>query len=213
MFSFSPGYEAIAAMALVTLPGGTPRPAILNAEWTAENLRELVRTTNGGLDYIFTGTLRADGAALGLELVLWEVRKMRERKRFSARWEPEGANAALARLRDDVRGFMEWRPCPDPSGAGHAPEGAPRAWIEALGASLGLFLAGKKLWPAQLVPPLAPALEGLVPLAAADPAAALARLTILARARDLGIDPGAAPDAALAEAPVVEEARRILGLA
>jgi hypothetical protein len=199
-------------MALVTLPGVTPRPAILDTAWTAENLRELVRTTSGGLDYIFTGTLRGNGTTLELELVLWEVRKMRERKRFSARWEPAEADAALARLRDELRRFMEWRPCPDPSGAGHAPDGSPRAWIEALGASLGLFLAGKKLWPAELIPPLAPALEGIGPLAAADPAAALARLTILARARDLGIDPGAATDPALAQAPVVGEARGILGL-
>ncbi len=67
---------------------------------------------------------------------------------------------------------------------------APRAWIDMLGASLGLFLAGKKLSPLALLAPLAPVLSALRPLAGREPAAALAWLTTLARARELGIDVG-----------------------
>jgi hypothetical protein len=210
-FLFATRYDAVAALALITLPGSAPRPAILDREWTEGDLKELVRTTAGGLDYIFSGTLRS-GGGFELELRLWEVRKMRERKRFIVRWTEQDADAQLGSFRNELRRFMEWSPCPDPTGAGHAPEGSPRAWIDALGLSLSLFLAGKKLWPVDLLRPVAPALEALAPLAASDPAAALALLTALARARELGIDAGPAPAGPLAEPDIVTEARRALGM-
>jgi hypothetical protein len=213
MFFFSAQYAPAAALAIVTDPDGTRRPAILDCEWTVENLRQLVSTSSGGLDYVFTGVLRAADGAQELVLRLWDTRKFRERKQFKARWTPATADAELGRLGESVRRFMEWRPCPDLSGVGFPPAEAPQAWVDALGASLGLFLSGKQIWPVGLLPPLGPTLERLAPLAAREPVAALAHLTLVARARALGIalDP-ALSAAPLQNHPLVAEAQRILGL-
>jgi len=209
-FYFSPHYAPVAALAILEEPDGSKRPVILDAEWTIENMRQLVLTTTDGLDYVFTGILDGRDGVYHLTLRLWEVKKFRERKQFNAWWSPATANAELANLRDEIRRFMEWRPYPAGAGMGYAPPEAPFAWIDALGASLGLFLAGKKVWPKELLAPLTPSLETLAPVAARDPVAALAWLTLRARAKELGIDfdPVEVP---LADHPIVAQARDLLG--
>jgi len=70
-FHFSPLYSSIAALGCMHDGGGPKRPAIFATEWTVDNLKKLVETSNG-LDYIFTGTLRRDGEEFVLILRVWE---------------------------------------------------------------------------------------------------------------------------------------------
>jgi len=206
---FSPHYAPIAALAVVADPDGTKRPVILDAEWTIENMRQLVATSAEGLDYVFTGILAGRDGVYQLNLRLWEVKKFRERRQFSARWTPATADAELARLRDELGRFMEWRPYPEGAGIAYVPPPAPFGWIDALGASLGLFLAGKGVWPQALLAPLDPSLAALAPRAAVDPVAALAWLTLRARARELGVG-FTAGEAALVDHPAVAAALELL---
>jgi hypothetical protein len=209
-FYFSPHYAPLAALAVLTEPDGAKRPVLLDAEWTIENMRQLVLTTTDGLDYVFTGILDGRDGVYHLKVRLWEVKKFRERRQFNARWTPATADAELARLRDEICRFMEWRPFPAGAGMEYAPPEAPFAWIDALGASLGLFLAAKQVWPKELLAPLTPSLEALAPLAASDPIAALAWLTLRARATEVGVD-FEAGEVPLVDHPIVAQARDLLG--
>ena len=53
-----------------------------------------------GLDYIFTGTLRREGAEFVLILRVWEVKKLRERKQLTVRWTAATADAELTKLHE-----------------------------------------------------------------------------------------------------------------
>jgi hypothetical protein len=210
-FYFSPQYAPITALAFVTEADGSKHAAILDSEWTIENMRQLVNTTKDGLDYVFTGTLAGGDGVFHLTLRVWDAKKFRERKQFSALWTQATADAELAKMRDTICRFMEWRPCADGDGLGYPGTDTPRLWLDGLGASLGLFLTGKKLSPLALLAPLAPAFRALRPLAGRDPAAALAWLTMVARARELGIDVGPeVAETALFDHPVVAKARELL---
>ena len=210
-FHYSAQYAPVAAYAIANKADGSRHPVLFDSDWTVENLRQLVKTSSEGLDYIFTGFLTREGGGWALTLRLWEARKFRERRQFMARWTPETADVALAGFRDELCRFMESRPLPAPGGGVGRPSGSPLAWLEVLGASLGLFLAGKQLAPAALLGPVGPALRELEAMAAADPVAALAWLTTDARVRELGIDRGGAAErTALADHPVVAQARRLL---
>jgi hypothetical protein len=209
-FHYSAQYAPVAAYGVANRADGSRHPVLFDSDWTVENLRQLVKTSREGLDYIFTGFLAREGGGWALTLRLWEAGKLRERRQFMARWTPATADAALAAFRDELCRFMEFRPLPAPEGGVGRPAGSPQAWLEILGASLGLFLAGKQLAPAALLGPVGPALRELGAMAAADPVAALAWLTTDARARELGIDRGGAADRTpLADHPVVERARRL----
>jgi hypothetical protein len=209
-FYFSSRYLPIAVVGYLETAEGARRPMIFTAEWMTENLRQLVDTNKEGLDYVFTGALRQQDGDYEILLRVWEMKKFRERKLFTARWTPATAEAELAKLQAEVRQFMEWEAYPAGSGLAYAPPAAPTAWLDALGASLGLFLAGKQICPAELLPPLAPALARLAPHTANDAAASLAWLTLNARARELGLEAGSA-EASLSPDPRVEEARQSLG--
>ena len=202
-FYFSPHYLPVAVVGYQEMPEGARRPMIFTAEWMTENLRQLIDTNKEGLDYVFTGALRQQDGDYEILLRVWEMKKFRERKLFTARWTPVTAEAELARLQAEVRQFMEWEAYPAGAGLAYAPPAAPLAWLDALGASLGLFLAGQQICPVELLPPLAPTLARLAPQAAANPAASLAWLTLRARAQALGLDPGPA-EATLSTDPLVE---------
>lgn len=209
-FYFSPHYAPIAAVAVLQPPGGAPKqPFIFGAEWTTENLRQLVESPNGdGLDYIFTGALRQQSGDYELILRVWEVKKFRERKQFLVRWNPATADAELLKLHEQVRLFMEW--APEKSGLPYAAPSSPRVWLDTLGASLGLFLAEKTLLPKEILPPLADTFNQLAPQAMSTASASLAWLTTLHRAKTLGLAPALA-DVMLSPNPVVTEARALLG--
>ena len=212
-FYFAPRYAPVAAIAMVTQPDGARQQVVFDAEWTIEHMSQLVSTAADGLDYIFTGALRGGDGVHELTLRVWDAKKFRERKQFTAVWTPATAEAELARLRETICLYMEWAPYSAGTGAELRPPAASRAWLDALGASLGLFLAGKDILPRELLAPLEPSLAALAPLAAREPVAALAWLTLVSRARGLGlaVDPTIAK-APLAEHPLVASAREILGL-
>jgi hypothetical protein len=208
-FYFSPHYAPIAAIGLFQPAGTTVKqPVIFGAEWTTDNLRQLCDSPNGdGLDYIFTGALRQQAGDYELLLRVWEVKKFRERKQFLVRWTPATADAELGKLHEQLRLFMEWTP--ERNGLPYAAPAAPRAWLETLGASLGLFLAEKNLLPKEILPPLAPAFSALAPQTASQASASLAWLTSMHRARALGLAPAAA-ETPLSAHPLVAEAQAIL---
>ena len=210
-FNFSPLYAPIAALGYLEKPDGSRQPMIFAAEWMTDNLRQLVDTSKEGVDYVFTGSIRQQAGDYELVLRVWEMKKFRERKQFTARWTPATANAELAKLHADIRQFMEWAPYPAGTGLAYVPPAAPTAWLDALGASLGLFMAEKKICPAELLPPVAPALASLAQRTGESTVSSLAWLTLVARARALGLETGPA-EATLARDPVVAEARAALGL-
>jgi hypothetical protein len=208
-FYFSPQYSPSAAMGYVESADGVRRPMVFAAEWMTDNLRQLLDSTKGGLDFVFTGALKQQAGDYELILRVWEMKKFRERKLFTARWSPATADAELLRLHGEIRQFMEWGAYPAGTGLAYAPPATARPWLDALGASLGLFLAEKGVFPRELVAPPGPAMDALAPLAAGDARQSLAWLTLRARARGLGFEPGGV-DAALAEDPIVAEARELL---
>ena len=196
-FYFSPQYAPIAAVGLLG-----PHYALFGQEWTNENLRQLIDTSKGEIDYIFTGAIRQDAGDYELIMRLWEVKKFRERKQFVARWTPATADVELAKLHEQLRIFMEWTP--EKSGLAYAPPASPRAWVEMLGASLSLFLAEKNLLPKEQIIPTDGVLALTAEAASASEMASLAFLTLRNRAERLSL--AERLPAALAASPLVAQA-------
>jgi hypothetical protein len=215
-FYFAPHYAPLAIIALL----GDTSYAVFPAEWTTDNLRQLVSTSGDPIDYIFTGAIRNTNDDCELTLRVWEVKKFRERKQFTARWTPATIDAALAGLHATVCQFMEWKPYP---GGGPGPAafaaagvppaaGGPAAWCDTLGASLTWFLADKQTLPAGWLAEPAATAAALAARAAAGERESLAWLTFRDRAARIGLSdtlPPAAP--ALAATPLVAAAKQALG--
>lgn len=184
-FFFSAGYEPLAGIGVFA-----PRHyALFPMEWTAENIRQLAESTSGGLDYVVTSSLRNRHGDHELTLRIWEMKKFRELKNFSARWTPADADAVLARFHEQFRAYMEWTALPAGSGLAYAPPVAPLAHIQALGASLGLFLVEKEMLPAAHAPVTT---ELFLQNARANPGDARAQaalITALLRLRARGVEP------------------------
>jgi len=204
---FSANWTAIAAVATVR----REQYGLFTAEWTPENIRQLVETTEGGFDYVFTGALRQKHADYEMVLHLWEVKKFRVRKTFSVHWTPGTADQVLAEFYEQWRTFMELKACPADQGLAYSVPPGVRDYIEALGASLTLFLVEKQvLPPAQAVVP-AELVARLGAGAAQSDFASLLALSLIARARRLAL-PGFETLPALATTPMVEQARQALSL-
>lgn len=201
-FYFSPHYAPIATVGLLG-----DHYALFGAEWSKENLRQLISTTNEGIDYVFTGALRRTGDAHEVLLRVWEVKKMRERKQFSARWTADTADVELAKLHEQIRLFMEWTP--EQSGLAYAAPASPRVWLDTLGASLTTFLGEKGLLGKEQLAPIDDILARAASAAAERDAASLAFLTLRNRAERLTL--AARLDAALASAPLIAQAQQTLG--
>lgn len=207
-FYFSPHYAPIAAVGMVN---EAKHYALFPSEWTNDNLRQLVETSSGGLDYVFTGAIRHVSGDTELLLRVWEIKKFRERKQFTARWTPATADSALLRLHEQVRLFMEWSAHPAGEGLLYAAPSAPRDWLDVLGSSLSLFLGEKGLLaPEQLVSTVA-TMDKAAGLAASTESASLASLTLKARAQRLGLSAGALVHASLSSSPLVQDARAVTG--
>lgn len=205
-FHFSENYDPIAALGIISAPGLPTRPMIFAAEWTVDNLRQLVETSSG-LDYIVTGALKGVDGDYDLFLRVFEVKSFRERKRFTARWTPATADAELGRLHADVRRFMEWSPAS--ATLAYVPPPEPRAWLETVGASATFFLADKGVVASDIVRPGPADLEHAARHAASGESAALAFLTLRTRAAKLGVPPP--PPPTLARSAVVRQAAELLG--
>ncbi|MBL9187941.1 MAG: hypothetical protein JNK23_10715 [Opitutaceae bacterium] len=209
-FYFSPSYLPSVAVGLLTTAPGESRLVDFGTEWSQDNLRQLVDTTEGGLDYIVSGALRAAAGDYEARLRVWEVKTFRERKTFSARWTPATAEAALGGLHAEVRAFMEWSPAS--AALAYSIPAQPRAWLDTLGASLGLFLAEKKILKVAQLAPVAADLRKAGDRAAGGELASLAFLTLRDRARRVGaLAEGEAPDVMLARSALVTQAAGVLG--
>ena len=179
-------------------------------EWREEGIRKLAETTDGSLDYVVTGAIQRRDDVLDLVVRVWEVARMKERKQFTASWAPGAADADLVRLHAQIRSFMEWSAYPDGRGIPYVAPATPQAWLDGLGASLGLFLLEKKLIPRPSIPPLDGIVNSLSLQAADFPAASLAWLTLRSRAAFLEF-PLPQTEPTLSDHPSVEKARRALG--
>ena len=206
-FSCSAGYEAIAALGLVE----KEHYALFPTEWTTENLRQLNASASAkGLDYIVAGWLRVHNNDYELGVRIWEVKKFRELKSFAVRFAPSTASEALLKIHGQLRVYMEWNALPADNGLGYAPPVDPSTYLQALGASVSLFLGEKGLLPAgQLRLEVAPFLQS----ARTNPGDVRAQLVLvnaLQRLKTLG---AAADEEALAFARewLVSDAARALG--
>ena len=209
-FYFSPHYTALAALGCLHEPNGSKHPAIFSTEWTPDNLRKLVDSTAGGLDYIFTGSLQRETAEFVLTLRVWEVKKMRERKQFILRWTPAAADAELLKLHEYIRAFMEWVPYPEGTAVPYAAPASPTAWLDALATLLGLFLVEKNLMPREQLPPVAPVFDTFATHAFSPPSASLAWIALRLKAAALGLHP-AEYEVLLSRHPEVTQARTLVG--
>lgn len=207
-FYFSPSYAPVAAIGVKSRPEAPDRNqhVTFTAEWTTENLRQLVESSTDGADYIVTGALRATAGDYELVLRAWEVKTFRERKVFNVRWTPATADTALTQLHTQVRAYMEWSP--SSAAFAYTIPAQPRPWLDTLGASIGLFLVDKGLLPRDQLAPVEDDLKNIGQRAASSEAASLAYLTLRARAARLGV---ATPEGVtLARSPLVLEAQKML---
>jgi hypothetical protein len=183
-FTYSAGYEPLAAVGTL----GTHYAAFPN-DWVTENVRQLNDSADGGVDYVVTGSLRNRNDDFELNLRIWEVKKYRELKAFSTRWTPATADAALGQFHEQVRAYMEWTALPVGQGPAYATPPAALSYVQALGASLTLFLGEKNLLaPDQVAGTPAP----LLAAAQANPGDVRAQLMLvsgLQRLRARGISP------------------------
>lgn len=186
-FAFGTGYEPIAAIGT----SSQKKYAVFNAEWTAENIRQLIESTKEGIDYVITGALKNRNDDFELIMRIWEVKKFRELKQFSTRWTPATADEALRTFHEQLRLYMEWTPLPAGNGLAYAAPSAPHAYVQALGASLTLFLGEKGVLAPEQINPVA---ADFLP-AAQDVRGQLTLLTALQRLQAQG---GAVDEAALA---------------
>lgn len=205
---FCPHYTPFAAIGMID----KDHYGMFGAEWTPEHIRQLCNTSDGGLDYVFTGALRHKGGEYDLILRLWEIKKLKERKTFQIQWTAASANAELGKLHDALRLFMEFAPYPAGSGMVYAPTPNPFAWCDTLGHSLSFFLAEKGVLPKEQIPDPAQNLARIAARAASSEASSLAWLALRDRAPKVNATQAIPPDAPLAETPLVLEAKKVLGL-
>jgi len=209
-FYFSPLYSSVTALGCLHEPNGSKHPAIFPTDWTPENLRNLVSKAPAPLDYIFTGSLHRESTGFLLNLRVWEVRKMRERKHITLRWTPATADKELKQLDEYLRSFMEWTPYPEGQGIPFAPPTSAVVWLEALAGLLSLFLVEKNLLPREQMLPINPVFDALAPHAFNPPASSLAWLSLRLKATALGLQPPLS-EVLLSRHPTVAQARSLIG--
>lgn len=190
-FSFSAGYDPIAGIGLFA----PKHYALFPMEWSAENIRQLDESAQGGLDYVVTFALRSRNADYELGARIWEVKKFRELKTFTTRWAPADADAVLAQFHQQLKTYMEWKPAA--GGLVYAPPSAPLSYIQALAGSLTLFLGEKQMLASEQI--AAPA-ELFLKAAQANPADTRAQLALVTALQRLQARGGTADEAALAHA-------------
>ena len=116
---------------------------------------------------------------------VWEVKKFRERKVFTVRWNASSADTELLQLHEQIRTFMEWSS--EKTGVIYVPPKRPGVWLDMLGASLSLFFVGKTLLPKeQIVLPEA-LINAAAEQASTGESASLAWLNLRRTAREHGV--------------------------
>ncbi len=179
-FAYAAGYDPIAAIGT----SSQKKYAVFNAEWTAENIRQLIESSKESIDYVVTGALKNHNDDFELLMRIWEVKKFRELKQFSTRWTPATADDVLRQFHEQLRLYMEWTALPEGNGLAYVAPVSPHAYVQALGASLTLFLGEKGvLAPEQMNPVAADFLP-----AAQDVRGNLTLLTGLQRLQARGVE-------------------------
>lgn len=207
---FSPSYTSIAALGILEDKQRGSHYALFPAEWTEENLRQLIETNKEPLDYIITGSLKRKEGDTEMTIRLWEVKKLKERKTFTVRWTPSTMDAQLTQFHELLRTFMECIAYPAGQGLPYTPAAVPSAWLDTLGASLSLFLAEKGVIPTSRIRTAIDDVEKASARAAAGHAASLAWITLRKRATFLGFKvPAQTP--VLASHPLVSQALELKG--
>lgn len=186
-FASSNGCQSIAAIGVM----GTDHYAVFPIEWTADNIRQLSDSVDGGLDYVVTGAVRNRNDDFELGVRIWEVKKSRELKAFLVRWTPATADAELGKFHEMLRTYLEWSPLS--AGLAYTPPAAPVAYLQGLGALVTDFLAEKAVLPAAQAPD---GIGALLRSAQANPDDARAQLALVAlllrrKARGVAADPAA----------------------
>jgi hypothetical protein len=207
-FQYAPHYSPMGVVGTIN----KEHYAIFGSEWSLSNLRELVSTSKESLDYVFTGTLQNKSDDYQLVLKVWEIKRFRERKSFTARWTPATANEELLKLHEAIRLFMEWTPYPSDEARPYAAPTDAFRWCEALGTSLSLFLADKGVIPASQIGELEEAVTRTAHTAGNGELEALAYLTALDRANRLNPTGNYTISAPLFASPLVDQARAFLNL-
>jgi hypothetical protein len=202
---YSPAYSPLLALGLLEVPNHPNNYAIFPAEWTIDNVRQMLENNKEDIDFVVTGALRRKNDDYELNLRLWEVKKFRERKQFTARWTPATRDAELAKLGESIRLFMEYAPYPAGQGLSYPISDAPSAWIDTLGASLSLFLGDKGLLTEPMLVSAAHDLACASAQAGQSEVASLAWITLRDRALKLGLVTDV-PTPALFESPLVRKA-------
>ncbi len=138
-FTAAAGYDAVAAVGV----SSRKHYVLFPAEWTADNIRELNDSSSNALDYVVTSGLRNKNDDFELVVRIWEVKKFRELKQFSARWTPASVDTALKEFQEQLRLYMEWTALPEGNGLAYSAPAAPLAHIRALGSTLTQFFGDK----------------------------------------------------------------------
>ncbi len=138
-FAAANGYDPIAVVAQST----RKHYVLFPVEWSADNIREINESGQGGLDYVVTFSLRNKNDDFELIARIWEVKKFRELKQFSTRWTPASADTVLAQFHEHLRQYMEWSARPVGEGLVYTAPAVPTAHIQALGATLTQFFGEK----------------------------------------------------------------------
>jgi hypothetical protein len=170
-FASSAGYESLAAVGVM----GEEHYAVFQTEWTADNVRQLNDSVEGGVDYVVTGAVRNRNDDFELGVRIWEVKKFRELKAFLVRWSPSSADAELGKFHELLRTYLEWSALP--AGLAYAPPAAPAAYLQGLGLLLTDFLTEKGVLPAAQAPA---GTDALLRAAQANPDDARAQLALVA---------------------------------
>lgn len=138
-FTAAAGYDPVAAVALST----RKHYFLFPVEWSADNIREVNESTQGGLDYVITFALRNKNDDFELVARIWEVKKFRELKQFSTRWTPASADTVLKQFHEQLRLYLEWSAQPEGNGLAYQAPVSPTAHIQALAATLSQFFGEK----------------------------------------------------------------------
>ena len=203
---FCPHYAPITAIGAF----GNERLAIFPSEWTIDHIRQLVATATDGVDYVFTGAIKQTHGDYELILRVWEVKKFRERKQFTARWTPATADAELTKLNEQIRLFMEWQPYPGaPAYVGPT---SPTAWCDTLGVFSSVFLADKNVLPKDQIATPAESFARLAARAASSERDTIAWLGICDRAQRLALTDALPANVKLVETPATMQVGAALGL-
>ncbi len=207
-FTYSPNYAPIAALGTMN----KEHYVIFNVGWTIDNLRQLAETSSAPIDYVFTSALQVEPEKNTLEVKIWELKKLKERKSFTIRYTSTTAQAEFTKLCDAVRMFMEWSSYPAGTAIDYTPPEDLLGWCDTLGTSLSLFLGDKGVLPKTYLENNDSALERLASRAAHSERDSLAYLTAVDRAQRIGAATPILDESHLFASPAVAEARNFLSL-